>query len=141
MAPGHEIVHLVHRQGGNQVDAGVSVQIGVGGLLHHRGQMDGVDHLHVGECVRQPPQGGHDLGHGLAVVLPAVAGDQDHFLPQVVQLVQDALGEEKFLLNRSMQRVDHRVSGDEQVFAVVLPLQIGFIGPGGAEIQLRQTGD
>ena len=40
IAPGHQVVHLVHGQGGNEMDAGVAVQILVGGLLHHGGQVD-----------------------------------------------------------------------------------------------------
>ena len=35
MAAGHQVVHLVHRQRGDEVDAGMPVQILVGGLLHH----------------------------------------------------------------------------------------------------------
>ena len=33
MAAGHQVVHLVHRQWGDEVDAGVAVQVLMGRLL------------------------------------------------------------------------------------------------------------
>ena len=47
IAPGHQVVHLVHGQGGEEVDAGVVVQILMGGLLNHGGEVYGVDQLHL----------------------------------------------------------------------------------------------
>ena len=90
MAAGHQVVHLVHRQWGDEVDAGVAVQVLMGRLLDHRGEVDRIDQLHVGEGVRHPAQGGHNIGHGLSVVLPPVAGDQDHLSVDIIQIIEDA---------------------------------------------------
>ena len=72
------------------MDAGVAVQILVGGLLHHGGQVDGIDQLHLWEGVGHPAQGGHDVGHRRSVVLPPVAGDQDHLSVDIIQIIEDA---------------------------------------------------
>ena len=73
------------------MDAGVVVQILVGRFLDDRGEVDGIDQLRLGEGVSGPAQGGHDVGHGLAVVLPAVAGDEYHFSVDIIQIVQCVL--------------------------------------------------
>ena len=90
MAAGHQVVHLVHRQWGDEVDAGVAVQVLMGRLLDHRGEVDRIDQLHVGEGVGHPAQGGHDVGHRRSVVLPPVAGDRDHLSVDIIQIIEDA---------------------------------------------------
>ena len=62
----------------------------MGSLLDHGGEVDGVDQLHLGEGVGNAAQGGHDVGHGLTVVFPAVAGDQDHLSVDIIQIIEDA---------------------------------------------------
>ena len=71
------------------MDAFVVVQMLVGRLLHHRGQVDGIDQLHIGESVCHTAQGSHDVGHGLTVVFPTMAGDKDDFAVDIIQLIQD----------------------------------------------------
>ena len=98
--------------------------------------MDGVDQLRVREGVGDAAQGGHDIGHGLTVVLPAVAGDQDHPAVLVVQAVENLLLEGEALLHRGLKGVDHRVSGEEHPGLDVLPGQVVPVGGGGAEVQV-----
>ena len=75
--------------------------------------MDRVHQLGLGVGLHQPAQGVHNLGHRRAVVLPPVAGDQNHFFPIIVQLVQEGQGKTKITGHRGLQRVDHRVACHE----------------------------
>ena len=72
------------------MNAGVAVQVLMGRLLDHRGQMNGVDQFGVREGVGHPAQGGHDGGHRLAVVLPPGTSDQNYFSVHIIQAVQDS---------------------------------------------------
>mgnify|MGYP001527231301 CR=1 FL=1 len=70
MSARHQIVHLLHIQRVDEMDAVVAGQILARRLPHHRGQMHGIDQLYVGKGLNDAAQGGHDMGHGRAVVLP-----------------------------------------------------------------------
>ena len=136
MAAGHEVVHLVHRQRSDEVDAGMVVQILVGGLLDHRREVYGVDQLHLGEGIGNAVQGGHDVGHGLAVVFPAVAGDQDHLPVLIIQIVEDILCKGKILYHGGLEGVNDGVAGEEDPLSDILTLEVLLVGHGGAEVQV-----
>ena len=136
VAPGHKVVHLPHVQRGNQVDAGVVVQIFVGRLLNHGGEMDGVDQLRLREGVGQAAQGGHDVGHGLAVILPPVAGDEDHLPIAIIKPVQNLRAKGEILYNGGLEGVNHGVARQKDPFDDVLPGQIVPVGGGGAEVEV-----
>ena len=87
VGPGHEVVHLGHVQGGDQVDPGVVPQEAVGAVLDHGAQVDGVHHLHVGILLHNGPDGGENGLHGGAIVLPPVAGQGDHLFSREIQAV------------------------------------------------------
>ena len=108
-------------------------------LPHHWGQMDGVDQLGLREVLGDPPEGPHDVGHGLAVVLPPVAGHQDDLFPLVIQGVEQVRAEAIVRADRGFQGVDHRVAGDEEAVPDPLVLQIPPVGPGGTEVELGQA--
>ena len=132
-------MHFVGGQRFNEVDVVQPVQLSVGRLLHHRGQVHRVNQLHlvlIGQG--QPPQGSHDLLHGFAVVFPAVAGDHDHLFAFVVQPVQGLGGKFEIIAHRGAQRVDHRVSGDEHAPGDALRRQVAAVSLRGAEVQVRQ---
>ena len=114
------------------------VQAPVGTLLHRRAEMHRVDQLRLRVGFGDMGQGGHDIFHGLSIVLPAVAGDQNHLFPGVIQGVQPILSKGKALRHRGLQGVDHRVAGDKQPVPDALRLQIAAVGLGGAEVQLGQ---
>src|SRR5699024_1060026 len=78
----------------------------------------------------------HDLVHGRPIVLPAVAGDQDHLPAAVVQLVEDGGGEAKLRAHGGLQGVDDRVAGEEDPLGDILPGQVVPVGGGGAEVKL-----
>ena len=114
------------------MDVGKPVQIPMGTLLHHRGQVDWVDQLCLAvEGQGQPPQGGHDLFHGCPVVFPPVAGDHDHLFPLVIQLIEHRGREAIVLPYSGPERVDHRISGDEYARAGPLRLQVPPVALGG----------
>ena len=136
IGPGHEVVHLVGGQGVDEVDAGVAGQVLPRRLPHHRGQVDGVDQLHVGEGVGNAAQGGHDVGHGLAVVLPPVAGHQDDPLPRVVQAVEGLGGKLVVRPHGGFQGVDDGVARDEHPVGDALPGQVLPVGGGGAKVEI-----
>ena len=80
IAPGHEVVHFVGGQGGGEADIVDAVQVPVGTLLDHGAQVNRVDQLHVAVGPGDVGQGRHNVLHGLAVILPAVAGDKENLL-------------------------------------------------------------
>ena len=131
-------MHLVHGQGGDEVDAGVTVQILVGGLLHHGGQVNGIDQLHLGEGIGHPAQGGHDVGHGLAVILPPVAGDQNDLFALIVQLIQNIFCKGEILYNCGLEGIDDGVASEKDVLGDVFPGQVVPVGGGGTEVQVGQ---
>ena len=88
VAPGHEIVHLLHVQRLDEVDARMAGEVLPRRFPHYRGQVDGIDQLRLREGVRHPAQGGHDICHGRSVVLPAVAGHQQDAPAGIVQAVE-----------------------------------------------------
>ena len=57
------------------MNVGVIVQIPVGGLLYHRGRVDGIDQFCVWEGIRDPAQSSHYIVHRLTIVFAPVAGD------------------------------------------------------------------
>ena len=136
MAPGHEVVHLPHVQGGGEVDAGVVVQIFVGRLLDHGGEVDRGDQLRLRKGVGDAPQGGHDVGHGLAVVLPPVAGDQNYLSVDIIQIIQDIRSKGKILYNRCLEGVNDGIARQKDALCDVLPGQVVPVGHGGAEVQV-----
>ena len=85
-------------------------------------------------------QGGHDVLHGLAVVLPAVAGDQKDLFPAIGQAVE-LLGVENVIRTHGgFQRVDHGVAGDEHALGHRLPAEVLPVVLRGAEVQVRNLG-
>ena len=98
--------------------------------------MDGIDQLRLGEGVSGPAQGGHDVGHGLAVVLPAVAGDEYHFSVDIIQIIQCVLRKGKILYNCCLECVNDGVACEEDALCDVFPGQVVTIGRGGAEMEV-----
>jgi len=98
--------------------------------------VDRIDQLHIGEGVGDPPQGCHNVGHGLPVVLTPVTGDQDDPAGGVVQTVEDLLLEGELGAHRGLEGVDDRVSGEEHPLGDVLPGQVFPVGHGGAEVEV-----
>ena len=131
-------MHLLHVQRHDEVYILDAVQIAVGTLLYRRAQMNRVDQLSLGVGLGDMGQGGHDVLHGLPIVLPAVAGDQNHLFAPVIQAVQHILGEAELLQHRGLEGVDHRIAGDKQPIPDPLRLQIAAVGRRGAEVELGQ---
>ena len=117
------------------MNAGVAGQVLPRRLPDHRGQVEGVHQLHVGEGLGQPPQGGHDVGHRFPIILPPVAGHQKDPAVLVVQLVEQGGGKAVARPDGGGHGVNDRVSGDEHPVGDVLPAQIVPIPGGGAEVQ------
>ena len=86
------------------------------------------------------PQCQHDVLHGLAVVLPPVAGDEDDFLLPVGQAVQFIRGEHIVLPDGGLQRVDDGIAGDEQSVGDTLFQEVTFVVHCRAEVQVRDGG-
>ena len=108
----------------------------LGRLLNHGGEVDGVDQLRLREGVGQTAQGGHDAGHGLAVVFPPVAGDKDYLPAAIIKPVQNLRAEGEILHNGGLEGVNHGVARQKDPFGDVLPGQIVPVGGGGAEVEV-----
>ena len=139
MTAGHEIVHILHVDGVDEMDPGQVLQNAEDAVPDHRAQVDGVDQLQLRVGGGQLPEGLHDVHHGLSVVLPAVAGDGDDPPMGEVQLIQLRHGEDKVLPYRGLHGVDDGVAGDELVAGNGLPLQIPQVVRRGAEVELRDV--
>ena len=72
-AAGNEIVHFLHIDRVDEVDAVMTAKDGEGALAHDRAEVHGVDELAVLILEGDVAQRGHDVLHGLAVILAAVA--------------------------------------------------------------------
>ena len=93
---GHEVVHLGHVQGSDQVDPGVVTQEAVGAVLDHGAQVDGGTPPPRWDFLYNGPDGGENGLHGGAVVLlPPVAGEGDHLFFREIQAVQGLVLEDK----------------------------------------------
>ena len=57
--------------------------------------MDGIDQLHILIAIGNSPQGSHDVGHGLTVIFPPMAGNQNDLLPLIIQMVEKIGGKFK----------------------------------------------
>ena len=129
-------MHLVGGEPIDEVDTVVAAEVLPRRLPHHRGQVNRVDQLHLREGVRHPAQSRHDVGHGLAVVLPPVAGHEDDLSAGVVQMVEEIRCEVIILHNRGLEGVDHGIARDKHPVGDPLPLQVCAVGPCGAEVQV-----
>ena len=136
IGPGHQVVHLLHVQGIDEMDAVVAGQVLGRRLPHHGRQVDRVHQLHVLKGLGHPAEGGHDVGHGLAVILPPVAGDQDDLLMFIVQLVEQFSCKVIILYNCCLESVNDGIAGDKHPVGDVLPGQVGHVGGSGTEMQV-----
>ena len=130
-------MHLVGGEGRCEEHVGDIPQVPPGALLDHRAQVDRIDQHHVLVGAGDVGQGGHDVLHGLTVVLPPVAGHQHHLFALVGQAVEGLGGEDKVLPHSGPQGVDHCVAGDEHVLRDPLPAQVLPVVLRGAEVEIR----
>ena len=134
-------MHLVGRQRVDEVHPGRAPEIGVHRFPHHRAEMDGIHQLHLRILLRNLPQRQHNVLHRLAVILPAVAGDEDDLFLPVGQVVQFVRGKFVILPDGGFQCVDHRIAGDEQPLGDILPQEVILVVHRRAEIKIRNGGN
>ena len=118
------------------MDARVAGEVLSGGLPHHRREVDGVDQLGLRMVLHQPPQGRHDMGHGLPVIFPPVAGHQDHPTPLIVQFIEEFCCKGKVLSDCGRHGVDHRIPGEEDTLLYPFPRKVFPVGRGGTEVEV-----
>ena len=121
------------------MDPFVVREVPLGHLLHRRGQVYGIDQFHLRKILHQAAQGTHDVFHGLAIVLPPVAGDQNDPLPRIIQRVKQICPEAIGRLHRGFEGVDHRIPGDKDAVPNALLKKVLPVGWGGAEMKGRQV--
>ena len=134
-------MHLLDVDGVDEVDAVMPAQNREDAFAHDRAQVDGVDDLHVGMRLHDAQDGVHDVLHGLAVVLPPVAGDGDDAAATEIQLVEQLRREDEIRLHGVAHGVDGRVAGDEDVAHDGLAAQILRVRAGGRKMQIGDVAD
>ena len=100
-------------------------------------QMHRIDHFHIIMGLHHIANGVHDVLHGLAVVLPAVAGDNNDALARKIQIVEQLRGEVEVLLHCGTHGVDGGVAGDEYLAHNRFATKIFRIGLCRREMEIR----
>ena len=77
-------------------------------FAHDGAQVDGIDDLHIGVRLHDFQNGVHDVLHGLAVILPPVAGNGNNPVILEVQFVEQRRRENKIRLHGILHGVDCR---------------------------------
>ena len=89
-------------------------------FAHDRAEMHRIDDLDIRVFLDQAQDGVHDVLHGLAVVLPPVAGHKDDLPARVVQLVEQFCRKAIVLAYRCFQGIDDRIARDEKALGHAL---------------------
>ena len=119
VAARHEVVHLVRAQRVDEVHARRTGKELLRVLAHDRAEVHGIDQLAVFVLEGNIAQRGHDVLHGLTVILAAVAGDE-HDFSRIVQLVEHFRCKVIILAHRCFQCVNDRIARDEKALGHAL---------------------
>ena len=141
VAAGHEVMHLISRQRIDQVDSWRTPQVRIHRLPDNGTEVNGIDQLYIRVPLGDLPQGQHDVFHRLAVIFPAVTGDQDDLLLVIGQVVQFIGCKLIIFPDSGLQRIDYGVSGDKETVHDGLLHKVVLIIGGRTEIEVRNGGN
>ena len=103
--------------------------------------MNGIHHLHIRMQFHDSGHGIHDIFHGLAIVLPAMAGQHNDSVFLKIQLIEQLRGESKILAHCIAHGVNRCISGNKNITRYAFPAQIICIGSGRRKMKLRNIAD
>ena len=137
----HEIVHLLHIDRVDEVHARHIAELLLCAGAHGRAEVDGIDDLDVLIPLRNVSHGPQDVMHGLAIVLAAVACQNDNAAALEIQLVELCRGKAVIRAHRRAHGVDDGVARAEDLTLYGLTAQIIHIGRRWREVQRRNIAD
>ena len=112
-------MHLVRAQRVDEMHARCTSEELLRVLAHDRAEMYGIDQLAVFVLEGNIAQRGHNVLHGLAVILAAVAR-HEHDFSRIVQLVEQFCCKVVILAHRCFQCVNDRIARDEKALGHAL---------------------
>ena len=102
--------------------------------------MHRIDKTHIRLLFRHHAHSVHDVLEGLAVVLPAMGGEQHHPLLLIIDLVEPLALEGVIVPHCGFQSVDDGVAGDIDILLHTLPMEVCHICLGGSKMQIGNIG-